>query len=60
MKTAQELGTVKDVIETGANDVYEVEMADGKKPASARYQTVYPERGRGERHDAGTCTGRTA
>lgn len=24
------LGTVKDVIETGANDVYEVEMADGK------------------------------
>lgn len=25
-----ELGTVKDVIETGANDVYEVEMADGK------------------------------
>lgn len=24
-----ELGTVKDVIETGANDVYEVEMADG-------------------------------
>lgn len=27
---AKELGTVKDVIETGANDVYEVEMADGK------------------------------
>ena len=26
----KELGTVKDVIETGANDVYEVEMADGK------------------------------
>ena len=26
----EELGTVKDVIETGANDVYEVEMADGK------------------------------
>lgn len=26
----RELGTVKDVIETGANDVYEVEMADGK------------------------------
>lgn len=25
-----ELGKVKDVIETGANDVYEVEMADGK------------------------------
>ena len=25
-----ELGTVKDVIETGDNDVYEVEMADGK------------------------------
>ena len=25
-----ELGTVKDVIETGANDVYEVEMADDK------------------------------
>ena len=25
-----ELGTVKDVIETGANDVYEVEMADGR------------------------------
>ena len=25
-----ELGMVKDVIETGANDVYEVEMADGK------------------------------
>ena len=25
-----ELGTIKDVIETGANDVYEVEMADGK------------------------------
>ena len=25
-----ELGTVKDVIETGANDVYEVEMVDGK------------------------------
>ena len=25
-----ELGTVTDVIETGANDVYEVEMADGK------------------------------
>ena len=24
----KELGTVKDVIETGANDVYEVEMAD--------------------------------
>ena len=24
------LGTVKDVIETGANDVYEVEMTDGK------------------------------
>lgn len=24
------LGTVKDVIETGANDVYEVEMADGR------------------------------
>ena len=33
----KELGTVKDVIETGANDVYEVEMADGKSlllPAS--------------------------
>ena len=26
----KELGTVKDVIETGANDVYEVAMADGK------------------------------
>lgn len=26
----KELGTVKEVIETGANDVYEVEMADGK------------------------------
>lgn len=26
----KELGTVKDVIETGANDVYDVEMADGK------------------------------
>ena len=26
----KELGTVKDVLETGANDVYEVEMADGK------------------------------
>lgn len=26
----KELGTVKDVIETGANGVYEVEMADGK------------------------------
>ena len=26
----KELGTVKDVMETGANDVYEVEMADGK------------------------------
>ena len=26
----KELGTVKYVIETGANDVYEVEMADGK------------------------------
>ena len=26
----KELGTVKHVIETGANDVYEVEMADGK------------------------------
>ncbi len=26
----KELGTVKDVIETGANNVYEVEMADGK------------------------------
>lgn len=26
----KELGTVKDVIETGANDVYAVEMADGK------------------------------
>ena len=26
----KELGTVKDVIETGANDVFEVEMADGK------------------------------
>ena len=26
-----ELGTVKDVIETGANDVYEVEMADGRR-----------------------------
>ena len=26
----KELGTVIDVIETGANDVYEVEMADGK------------------------------
>lgn len=26
----KELGTVKDVIETGANDVYEVERADGK------------------------------
>ena len=26
----KELGTVKDAIETGANDVYEVEMADGK------------------------------
>lgn len=26
----KELGTVKDVIETGANDVYEVEMSDGK------------------------------
>ena len=25
-----ELGTVKDVIETGANDAYEVEMADGR------------------------------
>lgn len=25
-----ELGTVKDVIETGANDVYEVEIADGR------------------------------
>ncbi len=25
-----ELGTVKDVIETGANDVYEVEMSDGR------------------------------
>ena len=25
-----ELGTVMDVIETGANDVYEVEMADGR------------------------------
>lgn len=25
-----ELGTVKDVIETGANDVYEVERADGR------------------------------
>ena len=25
-----ELGTVKDVIETGANDVYDVEMADGR------------------------------
>ena len=25
-----ELGTVKDVIETGANDVYEVEMPDGR------------------------------
>ncbi len=26
----KKLGIVKDVIETGANDVYEVEMADGK------------------------------
>ena len=26
----KELGTVKDVIDTGANDVYEVEMEDGK------------------------------
>ena len=26
----KELGTVKDVIETGANDVYEVEMEDGR------------------------------
>ena len=26
----KELGTVKDVIEPGANDVYEVQMADGK------------------------------
>ncbi len=26
----KELGTVKDVIETGANDVYEVEMADDR------------------------------
>lgn len=26
----KELGTVNDVIETGANDVYEVEMADGR------------------------------
>ena len=26
-----ELGTVKDVIETGANDVYEVEMAEGRR-----------------------------
>ena len=29
-EAGKELGTVKDVIETGANDVYEVEMADGK------------------------------
>ena len=29
-ESGKELGTVKDVIETGANDVYEVEMADGK------------------------------
>ena len=27
----KELGTVKDVIETGANDVYVVEMTDGKE-----------------------------
>ena len=36
----KELGTVKDVIETGANDVYEVEMADGKSlllPAIKQY-----------------------
>ena len=26
----KELGTLKDVLQTGANDVYEVEMADGK------------------------------
>ena len=66
-----ELGTVKDVIETGANDVYIVDRVDGEevllpaihgrqKSAFARYQTVYTERGRGERHDAGTCIGRVA
>ena len=32
----KELGTVKDVIETGANDVYEVEMADEIGRASCR------------------------
>ena len=26
----EELGTLKDVLQTGANDVYEVEMADGR------------------------------
>ena len=26
----EELGTISDVLQTGANDVYEVEMADGK------------------------------
>ena len=43
----KELGTVKDVIETGANDVYEVEMADGKslllpaiKPVSYTHLTL--------------------
>ena len=29
-ENGKELGKVKDVIETGANDVYEVEMADGR------------------------------
>lgn len=36
-----ELGTVKDVIETGANDVYEVEMADGRSLLCPLSNSVY-------------------
>ena len=37
----KELGTVKDVIETGANDVYEVEMADGRACFCPLSNSVY-------------------
>lgn len=36
-----ELGTVKDVIETGANDVYEVEMAAGRSLLLPAINSVY-------------------
>ena len=52
------LGRVKDVLETGANDVYVVELTGGKGTSSSCNQGLHPECGSGRRTHEGSCAGR--